>query len=137
MVFLPLMASEVERLAVMNVLPEPGFMDVIITTWWPSSNPSMNSRLVRTTRKASFMMVLLLGMTRSLLSVTSRATFLPLRPDLVVLRIMARGISPTKGALIHSRSLRPRTVVLNPSLTVIIDAGMARAAMSAMIMTEG
>ena len=118
----------------MNVLPEPGFIEVSITTWCPPSNPSMNSRLVRTTRNASFMMLRLFSLTMSCVSVSSLVSCTRLLPFLCT---VACGISPTNGACSDSMSLRPRTAVLKLSTSRSTRAGRPMPTRAAIPMTSG
>lgn len=86
----------------------------------------MNSRLVRTTRKASLMMSRLWGLTTTSGAASLRSPLLPgRRKVLPEFLLPVWGISPTNGAARFSMSLRPRTTVLSISFNTIITRGIA------------
>ena len=117
--FLPLRAMAVDRLAVMKVLPLPGSMDVSMITLWAASWPSRNSRLLRTTRKDSFI-------TSRFLSETTTETTFSFFGLHQCFFPPACGISPAKGVRSDFRSFLPWTVVVRKSFMNRTRAGMAR-----------
>lgn len=120
------MPRERARLYATKVLPEPGLAEVTaMTEAWPVSGV-MNSRLVRTTRKASLMMSRLCGFTTMRGSASLRSPLLPRRRKVLPeFFLPVWGISPTNGAARFSISLRPRTTVLSISFSTIITRGIA------------
>lgn len=104
---LPLIVRLVARLNVIKVLPLPGLAEVSMMTFDSRSLPTTNSRLVRTTRNASLMTLRLFSLT----TIAHISSFVFALRLYHLLFWKASGISPTKGAVIFSRSLRPRTTV--------------------------
>ena len=96
------MARLMAMFMVKNDFPLPGLNEVTTITLEDWSLPIMNSRLVRKTRKASFMMSRFPSLTTMVCASCDFTLFLP-RID--------KGISPIKGTLKPSRSFLPRTRV--------------------------
>ena len=103
----------------MNVLPLRGFAEVNMMTLDLFSLSSMNSMLVRNTRNASLMTLRLLALTT-----TARLSFCCLRWNIPFFFLEARGISPMKGIVRFSKSLRPRTNVFMFPFTNMITRGI-------------
>ena len=112
-----LMAMFMER----NDLPLPGLNEVITNTFCLSSLFVMKSILERSTRNASLMISRLPSFTT--IALISGCVFL-LNPNFFFV-LKYWGISPMRGMLRFSRSLRPRTLVFIFSFVKIITAGMS------------
>ena len=101
---------------VRNDFPLPGLNEVTTITLEDLSLPIMNSKLVRKTRKASFIMSRLPSLTTMACASCDFTFFLPQ---------MAKGISPIKGTLKPSRSFLPRTRVFMFSRINTMTTGMS------------
>ena len=93
---------------VIKVFPLPGFADETIITRDCPSLPNMNSRLVRTTLNASLTRFRLFSLT-TIVCVSGNFFLRNIEPCSAWW--YANGISPTKGIVIFSKSLRPLTLV--------------------------
>ncbi len=114
------MASDTAMLTDRNDLPEPGLNDVTQMTLLWSALSVMNSKLVRSTRKASLMMSRLPSLTTTALRCGA------LRCKRPVFCVSNCGISPTNGTERASRSLRPRILVFIDSRRYITTTGMSK-----------
>ena len=122
----PLRARDFARFIVINDFPLPGLNEVVTKTFSPFSL-TRNSTFVRSTRKASFIIL-------RLPSSTTIAFFIfsALRQNIHLdFSPITKGISPTNGKVSFSISRRPRTVVLRFSRMKITITGNAKPKKSA------
>ena len=115
--FFPLRPNTLARFSERNVLPAPTSIPVIMMTCLSVSYPKANSRLLRTTRKASLIKSRFFSLTTMV-----ESGFSPF--FLRFFRGPVCGISPINGTDSFCKSLRPRMVVFMLSRKKITPIGI-------------